>query len=273
MSNMTHSQREKKNDGSIEPCLIMLLQLPILSIMEENNPLLESNNGETEVMMETSEIVPKQHAFLVAHCLSAIALLTVLWWISSLGKLSAFDFHPLLMILAFFFMTVATLAFRRLEHGAGKRLHWISWSVAALCLTVALSAVVYSHNKGPFIANLYSFHSWMGVLVVTLYLTQFLVGISAFLVPRSSLTAFRATILVYHKIVGHTIYNLMAVTILLGIQEKEGFVGCSYAVQQPDIFPPRHFFQIPLACRISHLLGLLVVATALCTNVALMKIP
>mmetsp|Transcript_52356 Transcript_52356/g.157139 ORF Transcript_52356/g.157139 Transcript_52356/m.157139 type:complete len:89 (+) Transcript_52356:768-1034(+) len=72
-----------------------------------------------------------------------------------------------------------------------------------------------------------------------------------------------------HKFMGPFIYISMAATILLGIQEKEGFIGCHYEVTKPDLFPPAHLSEIPRACKISHSLGIIVLVTTLSTTFAL----
>jgi cytochrome b-561 len=239
----------------------------------------------------------QRSANLSAHILSVTCVLVVLWWISLLGGLSTssssvhvFNWHPVLMITAFCFMTVAALAFRNRRrprrHDANnannansrsvlKWTHSIAWTVAALCAIVALLAVFKSHNdsnvSGKCIANLYSLHSWIGIGVICLYLLQFCMGMYSFALPPITTMSRhqKAQILRLHKFLGPFIYNTTAATILLGIQEKEGFVGCSYSVSKADLFPPQHFFDIPFACRMSHLLGILVLAVTLSTNLAL----
>jgi cytochrome b-561 len=222
-------------------------------------------------------------AAIVALVLALGAMLVVVWWVNLLGGLSwksgeaklVFNWHPLLMITTFCFMTVATFAFRiPVDKSVSKRVHGVVWAVAALCAMVALIAVVHSHNdkESGFIANLYSLHSWIGIFVISIFLCQFFAGLFTFGYPLTSMgvdASFKAKMLTVHYFVGPFIYVSTAATILLGIQEKEGFMGCSYKVTQADLFPIQHFFQIPLPCRVSHLLGILVLAMTLCTSFAL----
>jgi cytochrome b-561 len=225
----------------------------------------------------------QRYANIMAHVLSLTSVIVVIVWISALGGLSwqsgkakqVFNWHPLLMICAFLFMTVASLSFRQSFLGNRSRLkftHGSAWSVAALCALVALIAVFKSHNdaKSGFIANLYSLHSWIGMAVIGMYLIQFFVGVVTFAWPPASMTPTRkGRILKLHKYVGPFIYNATAATILLGIQEKEGFIGCAYTVTKADVFPIQHFMDIPSVCRTSHGLGILVFGVAFCTNFAL----
>lgn len=219
----------------------------------------------------------QRFALICAHVLAALSLLAVLLWISALGGLSwkegemkqVFNWHPLLMITAFSFMTVASLSFRFRHENRSllKIAHGMAWTVAILCAIIALIAVFKSHNDpSGYIANLYSLHSWIGCAVIGLYLSQFCMGVLTFAWPLMSP---KTRILQIHKFLGPFIYNCVAITILLGVQEKEGFVGCSYPVTEADTFPMKHFFDIPSACRISHALGILVLGITLCTNLAL----
>jgi cytochrome b-561 len=221
--------------------------------------------------------------------LAALCVVVAARWIHQLGGLSpslsvsnstVFNWHPTLMILAFLFMTVGALSFRFVNSNDGaaamasrrqfaKRVHASSWCVAALCMTLALVAVFQSHNnpERP-IANLYSLHSWVGLLVVAAYLTQLGVGILVFYDAWQISAPTKARVLKAHKVVGPVVYLCLAATILLGIQEKEGFVGCSYKVDRPDTVPFRHVFEIPPACFTSHLLGLAVLVVAVLTSMS-----
>lgn len=259
---------------------------PLVDHQSENDRLSNDESEQEHDNQWSATLVQLQrYANMLAHILSLLCVITVIVWISALGGLSlqdgkskqVFNWHPLLMICAFSFMTVATLSFRlsvaiTANRSYKKLLHGIAWSVAALCAFVALLAVFKSHNDAVsgFIANLYSLHSWIGIAVVGMYGIQFLVGIFSFAWPLATMTPTRkARILQLHKFIGPFVYNATAATILLGIQEKEGFIGCSYTVTEADTFPVRHFFDIPSICRTSHLLGILVLAVALCTNLVL----
>uniref|UniRef100_A0A7S2UAW4 Cytochrome b561 domain-containing protein n=1 Tax=Attheya septentrionalis TaxID=420275 RepID=A0A7S2UAW4_9STRA len=272
-----------------------------LTSHESTNLLLPEGNREgasaimaPSLQAETVTLATAQQvAGAVAHFLSLAVLLVVSIWVFDEGMggggLSwkkgdakrVFNWHPLLMITAFSFMTVASLAFRPsipristfMARSTKKLLHGIEWTVAALSATVGLVAVVQSHNDAAsgFIANLYSLHSWVGVFVIAMYLSQFAVGTCAFAldIPSIFTPAVKANVVMVHRFVGQFVYNLTAATILLGIQEKEGFIGCNYTVTKADTFPIQHFFDIPKVCRIGHFIGILVVLTTLCTNFAL----
>ncbi len=74
-----------------------------------------------------------------------------------------------------------------------------------------------------------------------------------------------------HKYSGATIHILVTATILLGIQEKEGFASCGYEVTSADVFPTP--WKLPYSCQISHALGLVVLIMGLCTSFGLAHFP
>jgi cytochrome b-561 len=218
-------------------------------------------------------------ANILCHVLAILAIALVSWWVDLSAGLSwkpgeakrVFNYHPLCMVLAFAFMTVSTLSFRYpgMKRYVRKIIHGLSWTVATLCGIVGLIAVFRSHNdelSGLF-ANLYSFHSWIGITVVTLFLLQYIVALYAF--GGWFHPSWKARAICVHKYVGPVIYQAVAVTMLLGIQEKEGFVGCAYQVEKPDTFPIQHLSKIPLSCRVSHSLGLVIVAMTLLASFAI----
>ena len=221
-----------------------------------------------------------------SQVLSFFGVALVTRWVSQLGGLSwrqgtsktTFNWHPLLMITAFFFMTIAALSFRTqalfrrhrlVDRRHVKLVHALTWVAASLCALVALFAVFRSHNDpSNLIANLYSFHSWVGLTVVLLYLAQLFGSWLVFYDCIQLHPSTEASVLTVHKIVGPTVYLGTAATILLGIQEKEGFVGCSYTVTEPDILPFRNVGKLPSACWTSHALGLLILLVAVLTSCA-----
>ena len=228
----------------------------------------------------------QRYANVFAHFLAVSIILVVYWWIHKLGGLAwqagkskqVFNWHPLLMITAFAFMTVSSLSFRfpwkSTNRSVTKLVHATGWTVATLSATIGLIAVFRSHNDAVsgYIANMYSLHSWIGSAVILLYVTQFATGVRAFGGPLASSNIsqpLRALMLQFHVVAGPLIYFLTAVTILLGIQEKEGFVGCAYHVESKDWFPIQNLGKIPSACLVSHLLGLLVFLTTLSAGIAL----
>jgi hypothetical protein len=112
-----------------------------------------------------------------------------------------------------------------------------------------------------------TFMDWRGYY--TTILDSILVGHSFLWLFNSIFFATASYFDDVYRYLGPCIYIITGTTILLGIQEKEGFIGCSYQVTTPDYNPLVHYFDIPLACRISHGLGLVVLLMMISTTFAL----
>ena len=239
---------------------------------------------------------------IISLLLSPVAIILVSMWASSLGGVSwaegdakrVFNWHPVLMVTAYALMNFGALAFRvsktssyqasmpsslasadSKKRGLAKFSHASIWSLCFIFGIIAILAVVKSHNDpSGYIANLYSLHSWIGVFVLSLFTLQFLAGILGF----GGLTGGRSrmsnpTMMEIHKYTGTFLHILITATILLGIQEKEGFVQCSYAVTEADLFPLSNIGKIPSTCKISHSLGIVILAMGLFTSFALTHFP
>ncbi len=218
-----------------------------------------------------------------AHILVAVILWTSFVYVNHSGMsggggltldgddVKVFNAHPLCMLISFVLMTLGRLAFTyetSFERRMIKIFHGMTWLLAICSASIALYAVFASHNSSNgYIANLYSLHSWIGIGVFTLILANFFIGMGSFglqLVKEE----IRAEIMPFHKLVGNVVYFGWAAAILLGIQEKEGFQGCSYTVSEVDSNPVEHYLDIPEVCRISHGLGLEVFAVCICVGLA-----
>jgi cytochrome b-561 len=245
-------------------------------------------------------------ATITSLLLSPVSIILVSLWVSQKavggGGVSwkqgdsgrVFNWHPVLMVTAYALMNVGVLIFRASgtsvyqsslstsaeayprKRGIMKTIHGAIWSLDVVFGIVAMLAVFKSHNDpiSGYIANLYSFHSWVGILVLSLFTLQFIVGIVSFSGLAGSASRFGTPLLMeIHKYTGTYIHILATATILLGIQEKEGFIGCSYKVTAPDLFPLANYGLIPTACKISHSLGLVILAMGICTTFAVARFP
>ena len=243
----------------------------------EVDPLVpKASQGENEPANHVSlPTTLKRLQFLTlitAHILTLFALILAGVWTSRLGGLSwekeetkpVLNWHPLMMITAFLFMTISSLSFRhRLNRRLAKLLHVSAWTIAAICGTVGLVAVFRSHNNAkPPKANLYSLHSWIGVLMCTLFFIQFVSGFITFAVSGLVPEAFKNNVLIVHNFIGPVVYIGVLVTILTGIQEKE---RCKYDVSSPDTMPFQNYNKIPEVCRMSHQISLLLLFAGVST--------
>ena len=261
--------------------------------------------------------ISQKGAYIAAHAFSLTALVLVIKWIQyeemGGGGVSwkqgeaprVFNWHPILMVVSFAFMTTSTIAFRRpfyllqnnkkynqslhavrRRRSINKFFHASSWTITLICASVGIYAAFKSHNDpiSGYIANLYSFHSWMGIVVIYTYVLQFLIGFNSFVLPNTRKCAnirespfwlrLAPAVMKFHKFMGSAIYYLTSATIILGIMEKEGFIGCSYKVDNgPDLVPFQHFNEIPMACKVGDSLGFVIVSTTICTGYVLYTTP
>lgn len=111
--------------------------------------------------------------------------------------------------------------YRVFRHERKKKLkltHAIVNATALVFAVVALRAVFASHAAEN-INNMYSLHSWMGIITVALFAFQWLCGLVAFLFPGLA-SHLRALYLPIHVNLGLVIFILACVTALLGMTEK-----------------------------------------------------
>lgn len=276
-------------------------------ISADENVLVDRNVSSSTFFQRAQSI-----SIFISLILSPVAIILVSDWVSILGGVSwaegdakrVFNWHPVMMVTAYAIMNVGTLIFRvsgtssyqasSLQSSTPRNVpatstatsadpkkrrivkifHASSWTLSLVFGIIGIIAVFKSHNDpiSGYIANLYSLHSWIGMLVLSLYTIQFILGISSFSGllsghgERSS-----PTLMEIHKFAGAYIHILVTATILMGIQEKEGFVSCAYTVETADL--TLHFGKIPHSCEISHGLGLVILFMGLCTSFGLARFP
>jgi len=143
-------------------------------------------------------------------------------WTEDPGK--EFNYHPLFMIIGLVFLYGNGILTYRVFHSVGKLkikiLHASLHGGALVFASVGLKTAFDSHNlaKDP-IPNLYTLHSWMGILTVALFALQWILGLSMFLLPvfaESIKKAYKPL----HVFFGLVIFILAVATSLAGITEK-----------------------------------------------------
>lgn len=148
-----------------------------------------------------------------------------------------FNVHPLCMVIGLVFLQGDALLVHRVFRKETKRttkvVHGLLHVFAFVIALVGLVAVFDYHKKKGY-ADLYSLHSWCGLLVFVLYLLQWLVGFSFFLFPGASFSL-RSRYRPQHVFFGATIFLLSVGTALLGLKEALLFkLGAQYSAFQPE---------------------------------------
>uniref|UniRef100_A0A1B0CYR8 Uncharacterized protein n=1 Tax=Phlebotomus papatasi TaxID=29031 RepID=A0A1B0CYR8_PHLPP len=117
------------------------------------------------------------------------ALVLVIYWAVQHGGGFAwsedpqkqFNLHPVLMVAGFITLSGFSILLYRLcrclKHIYVKLLHMFFHACAVPCVVIGFLAVLDSHNlANPPIPNFYSLHSWLGLVTMGLFATQFVVG-------------------------------------------------------------------------------------------------
>ncbi|XP_003786260.1 cytochrome b561 [Otolemur garnettii] len=148
-----------------------------------------------------------------------------------------FNVHPLCMVIGLIFLQGDALLVYRVFRNEAKRttkvLHGLLHVFAFIIALVGLVAVFDYHKKKDY-ADMYSLHSWCGILVFVLYFVQWIVGFSFFLFPGASFSL-RSRYRPQHIFFGAAIFLLSVGTALLGLKEALLFkLGAKYSTFQPE---------------------------------------
>mmetsp|Transcript_10534 Transcript_10534/g.12812 ORF Transcript_10534/g.12812 Transcript_10534/m.12812 type:complete len:262 (+) Transcript_10534:61-846(+) len=231
----------------------------------------------------------QEFALMLSHAFCPIMLGLVIWWAKSentgamfLGGLGwgtnsapmyVFNWHPLLMTAGVIAETQALLCFRTwpVTKYINKLIHIFWHIVAVVCFSIGLKSV-WRYKNLKLLADLYSLHSWIGILVMALFYGQFLVGFAAYFFPGAS-AEWRRVYLPLHGFLGVFIFAGFCCSIVLGIVEKTTDQGCGYNTDDDDtkdIDPAEYYTDIYLGCRVSYGLGVCVVLSCMVTLYAVM---
>lgn len=166
------------------------------------------------------------------------------------GSGKEFNYHPLCMVISMVFLySEAMIVYRVFRHENKffvKLIHFGLQLIAFVIAVWGLKAAFDFHNKNN-IPNLYSLHSWCGLVVVILFSLQLLGGFVSFLFPKLP-DAMRAEYLKIHVFFGVFIFALAVGTCLMGIVEK--------------LFLATVYRKLPAQAQLGNTLGLTLVVLA-----------
>jgi len=178
--------------------------------------------------------------------------------------------HAVLMIFGFLFsQAVALMSYRvlsSLPHRTQKIVHGFSHVVTVSCVVAALVFIVQDHvNNGA--GHLASLHSWLGVVVLTVFSQNFVLGVLSFALPKDNSPArlrWAAAYLPSHRFLGLTTTFLAALAMCTGILQEEWNNGgsCIYPNTDPQLDPVAGYTSIPPGCRLANAIGVLIALNA-----------
>ena len=172
----------------------------------------------------------------------------------------------------------AALSFRIFQFGKplNKILHALFHTGAIVCFSIGLYAVFSGNNNldknssHSYYPNLYSIHSWMGIGLIALYCSNYILGIMVFFWNVFGDRG-KAFFLDHHISLG------IILVVMAGIVAESGLADlstplCSYPVTSPDINPIEHFKDLSSGCKTANTAGLFILLTVICTLYAIIDI-
>jgi len=184
-------------------------------------------------------------SFLAVEVLGLLAVILTIHWVNSFkGGVKwgytdlgiAFNWHPILMTLGLIFLYGnGALIYRVIppkneSHKLGLKIgHAVIMMVAFVIMVIGLQAAFDSHNLAtPPKPNMYTLHSWIGIIAALLFGIQWALGFSAFLFPKFS-PEIRSILLPFHQYFGSSILCLAVAAALMGHLEKAIWSNKAYS--------------------------------------------
>nr|XP_043606869.1 probable transmembrane ascorbate ferrireductase 4 [Erigeron canadensis] len=132
--------------------------------------------------------------------------------------------HPLLMVIGFILISGEAILVHRWLPGSRKRKKWVHLWLQGLALASGIFGIwTKFQGRDGVVANFYSLHSWMGILCVSLFGAQWLMGFLSFW-HRGEVRTTRIQVLPWHVFLGLYTYGLAVVTAETGLLEKLTFL-------------------------------------------------
>jgi cytochrome b-561 len=228
-------------------------------------------------------------AVYLAHRLSIVAIILVVLWAlftntseDYLGGLDwnyphVFNWHPILMVCGMVICTTeGLLAFRAFpfDKVINRRVRYI-WHTAGICFMVVGLVAVFEYNNDRNKANLWSIHSWLGIITITLYLTQYILGIYLFFYEGADIDM-REAYIPFFAWLDIIVYVSACFTAEMGIVEKNTELGCTYNTTEISNYnnadPSIYYSDLPSGCRVSSGLGIVILFLCLCTVYAALEL-
>lgn len=170
----------------------------------------------------------------VTHVLAIAAVVMVLIWCidfrgglawESSNKSLIFNIHPVLMLIGMIIIGgEAIISYKSvpLKKEIKKLIHLVLHAIALILGIIGIYTAFKYHNESS-IANLYSFHSWLGIGIIVLYAIQWIYGFIIFFYPGAS-NELRADTLPWHVAFGMFVYVLAVANAAIGFLEKLTFL-------------------------------------------------
>ena len=186
-----------------------------------------------------------------------------------------FNWHPVFMTMAFVVCgTEAALAYRFLpfSKSVNKAIHASVHTLAVVlaCLGLKATFATQAYWGGM---NLYSAHSWIGILGVTLYFANYAMGVIAFARARWPAPGVKRAALPPHAALGVAALVVTAAAVCTGVDEYNTMGGdfdeTEHYTGGVTLDPAKYYYELLAGCKVSNGLVVAVVLATVSTIVAL----
>ncbi|XP_061580452.1 plasma membrane ascorbate-dependent reductase CYBRD1 [Cololabis saira] len=170
-------------------------------------------------------------ALSAAGAVGFVAIIFVLRWVLHFkeglawdGGLAEFNWHPVLIVTGFIFLQgIAIIVYRlpwtwRCSKLMMKFIH-AGLNLAAFIFAIIAMVAVFDFHNAAKIPNMYSLHSWLGLMAVILYGAQLVLGVGMYLIPVTPVS-WRAAFMPIHVYSGLLLFTSIIAVALMGITEK-----------------------------------------------------
>ncbi|XP_062150169.1 probable ascorbate-specific transmembrane electron transporter 1 [Alnus glutinosa] len=134
------------------------------------------------------------------------------------NKQKIFNLHPFLMVIGLILIGgEAIMAYKTVpgERSTRRGVHLILHAIALTAGILGIYIIFkFHHETGT--TDMQSSHSWLGIITISLYALQWVLGFFTYFFPRAEKTA-RATLLPWHTFVGMVIFLVAVVTAETGL--------------------------------------------------------
>ncbi|KAE9542971.1 hypothetical protein AGLY_002882 [Aphis glycines] len=183
-----------------------------------NNCVSNKRNGHNIKLKNNDQIPGYLSIYTIFQFIGILLILSVFLWLQVYRTGFGFsetikicNWHPLLMTITNFRNT--TKRKLKMQHAS---IHSCIIIFGVLGIWTGLNSNLIAN---PPIPKFYSLHSWLGIITVIMFLSQFISGLISFLYPEIAMK-YKEAVMPYHIIFGVLTFALSIVTSVLGFSEK-----------------------------------------------------